>query len=52
MNRMMTVDDYVDDDQSIIGSFYYLPGILVYLTKKDLGLLNGGQWNKQTNKQM
>ena len=40
---MKTVDDYVDDDQFIIGSFYCLPGILVYHIKKDLGLLNEGQ---------
>jgi len=43
VNRMMTVDDYVDDDQSIIRSSYCLPGILVYQIKKDLGLLNEGQ---------
>ena len=52
MNRMITVDDYVDDDQSIIGSSICLPEILVYQIKKGLGLLNEGQWNKQTkNKQ-
>jgi hypothetical protein len=40
---MMTADDYVDDDQSIIGNSYSLPGILVYQIMKDLGLLNKGQ---------
>ena len=43
VNRMMTADDYVDDDQSIIRSSYCLPGILVYQIKKDLGILNEGQ---------
>ena len=43
VNRMMTADDYVDDDQSILRSSYCLPGILVYQIKKDLGLLNEGQ---------
>jgi len=42
VNRMMTADDYVDDDQSIIRSSYCLPGILVYEIK-DLRLLNEGQ---------
>jgi len=36
VNRMMTADDYVDDDQSILRSSYCLPGILVYQIKKDL----------------
>ena len=40
---MKTIDDYADDDQSIIRSFYCLPGILVYQIKKGLGLLNRGQ---------
>jgi len=44
MNRMMTTDVYIDDDdQSIIRSFYCSPGILGYRIKKDLGLLNEGQ---------
>jgi len=44
MNRLMTADDYEDDDdQPIIRSSCYLPGILVYQIKKDLGLLNEGQ---------
>ena len=42
VNRMMTADDYVDDDQSIIRSSYCLPEILVYQIRKDLGLLNEG----------
>jgi len=41
LNRMMTNDDYVDDDQSIIPSSYCSSGILGYQIK-DLGLLNEG----------
>jgi hypothetical protein len=52
VNRMMTADDCVDDDQSIIRSSYCLPVILVYHLKKDLRLLNEEQTNKQTNKHM
>jgi hypothetical protein len=44
VNRMMTTDDYIDDDdQSIIRSSYCSPGVLGYRIKKDLGLLNEGQ---------
>ena len=42
----MTADDYVDDDQSVIPSSYCSSGIFGYQIKKNLGLLNEGQWNK------
>ena len=41
---MMIAEDSVDDDdQPIIRSSYFLPGILGYQIEKDLGLLNEGQ---------